>query len=164
MRLIFTCLLLALGAALAQDGHELFTAKCSLCHGPDGRGSERGPNLANNRRVRARTLDELRAVIRDGIPGRGMPAFDLAAADLGSVTAYVRSMSAPASEAHLPGDRSEGEQFFFGKGGCGACHMALGRGTAIGPDLSSIAREMTLSEIEEAVRQPSLRSRPDTAC
>jgi PQQ-dependent dehydrogenase (methanol/ethanol family) len=160
MRLIFTCLLLASGAALAQDGHELFTAKCSLCHGPDGRGSERGPNLANNRRVRARTLDELRAVIRDGIPGRGMPSFDLAAADLVSVTAYVRSMSAPASEAHLPGDRSEGEKFFFGKGGCGACHMALGRGTAIGPDLSSIAREMTLSEIEEAVRQPSAKIAP----
>src|SRR5262249_5506331 len=56
--------------------------------------------------------------------------------------------------------RTAGEQFFFGKGGCAGCHMVLGRGKAIGPDLSAVGREMTLDEIEEAVRQPSANIKP----
>ena len=54
-------------AALAQEGREVFAARCTVCHG-DGHGTERGPNLANSRRVRARSVAELLAVIRDGIP------------------------------------------------------------------------------------------------
>jgi quinoprotein glucose dehydrogenase len=38
--------------------------------------------------------------------------------------------------------------------------MALGRGKAVGPDLSSVGREMTLPEIDEALRQPSARIKP----
>ena len=89
-----------------------------------------------------------------------MPAFDLPAAELNALTAFVRSLSAPALESNLPGDRAAGERFFFGKGGCAQCHMALGRGKAVGPDLSSVGREMTLDEIDEAVRQPSVRIKP----
>jgi hypothetical protein len=33
-------------------------------------------------------------------------------------------------------------------------------GKAVGPDLSSVGREMTLPEIDEAVRQPSARIKP----
>jgi alcohol dehydrogenase (cytochrome c) len=69
--------LLAGAAALAQDGKQAFATRCSVCHGVDGRGAERGPNLANNRRVRSRSLEELRTVVRNGIPAAGMPAFDL---------------------------------------------------------------------------------------
>ena len=147
-------------AALAQDGRQAFATRCSLCHGVDGRGAERGPNLANNRRVRSRSADELRAVIRNGIPASGMPAFDLPSAELNALTGFVRSLSAPASESSLPGDRAAGERFFFGKGACAQCHMALGRGKAVGPDLSSVGREMTVDEIDEAVRQPSTKIKP----
>ena len=145
--------------APAQDGRLVFTERCSVCHG-DGHGTERGPNLANSRRVRSRSLDQLKAVIRDGIPASGMPPFRLPAAELEAVTAYVRSMSASASESNAPGNRAAGEQFFFGKGGCARCHMALGRGKAIGPDLSAVGREMTLAEVDEAVRRPSARIKP----
>src|ERR1700756_6043 len=123
MRLTLCFLLCISGSALAQDGRQAFATRCSVCHGPDGHGSERGPNLANNRRVRSRSLDELRGVIRNGVPSAGMPAFDLPAAELESITMFVRSLSASASEAHAPGDRAAGERFFFGKGGCGNCHM-----------------------------------------
>ncbi len=160
MRLITVCIWWIGSAALAQDGRQLFSERCSVCHGIDGHGAERGPNLANNRRVRSRSLDELRAVIHNGIPAAGMPAFDFPPAELAAVTSFVRSLSAPASEANAPGDRAVGAQFFFGKGGCSNCHMAAGRGKAVGPDLSSVGREMTLDEIEEALRRPSARIKP----
>jgi PQQ-dependent dehydrogenase (methanol/ethanol family) len=151
---------LLLMSASAQDARELFRNHCAVCHG-DGRGTERGPNLANNRRVRAQTVDQLRAVISDGIPGRGMPAFNLLPPDqLNAVTMLVRSFSAPASDSNPPGDRAAGERYFFGSGGCANCHMALGKGKAAGPDLSTIGRELTFSEIEEAVRQPAARIKP----
>src|SRR5438874_12786803 len=86
-----------------QDGKQAFATRCSVGHGVDGRGAERGPNLANNRRVRSRSLDELRAVIRNGIPASGMPAFDVPAAELNALTGFVRSLGAPASESNLPG-------------------------------------------------------------
>src|SRR5438093_1354251 len=137
MRLTAIYILLMSCVAPAQDGRVVFAARCSVCHG-DGHGTERGPNLANNRRVRSRSLGELQAVIRDGLPASGMPAFRLPTAELDAVTAYVRSLSAPAAEANAPGNRAAGEQYFFGKGGCAACHMALGRGKAVGPDLSTV--------------------------
>jgi PQQ-dependent dehydrogenase (methanol/ethanol family) len=148
------------GVALAQDGRLDFASRCSVCHGADGHGTERGPNLAKSRRVRSRSLDELRAVIRGGIPAAGMPAFDLPPAELDVLTAFVRSLSASAADANAPGDCAAGERFFFGNGGCAGCHMALGRGKAVGPDLSAVGREMTLDEIDEAVRQPSAKIKP----
>ena len=141
-------------ALLAQPGAQTFSAQCALCHGPGGRGTERGPNLASNRRVRARSIDEVKAVIRDGVPP-GMPAFKLA--DLDAVTAFVRAMSVSAADANAPGDRAAGEAFFHGAGGCAKCHMALGRGIAVGPDLSNIGRELTLAELDDAVRKPSAK-------
>ena len=146
-------------AAAAQDSRQLFEKHCSVCHG-DGSGTERGPNLADNRRVRAQSTGELRGVIQNGIPARGMPAFNLPPAELNALTLLVRSFSAPAAGSNPPGDRAAGERFFFGKGGCSACHMAMGSGKAAGPDLSSIGLELTFSEIEESVRQPAARIKP----
>ncbi|MDX1980760.1 MAG: PQQ-binding-like beta-propeller repeat protein [Bryobacteraceae bacterium] len=145
-------------AAQGQDARQLFEKHCAVCHG-DGHGTERGPNLANNRRVRAQSVEQLRAVIRDGVPARGMPAFLLPAAELDALTAMVRSFSAPAFESSVPGDRAAGEQFFFGGGGCSRCHMVFGKGKAAGPDLSTVGRELTAAEIDEAVRRPSARIR-----
>ena len=146
-------------AVAAQDGRALFEKNCAVCHG-DGHGTERGPNLANNRRVRGSSVEQVRAVIRDGVPSRGMPGFPLPAAELDAVTALVRSFSAPAFENHPEGDASAGERYFFGGGGCANCHMVMGRGKAAGPDLSSIGRELTFVEIEESVRQPAARVKP----
>ncbi len=86
-----------------------------------------------------------------------MPSFDLPPAELDSITLLLRSWNAPASESNPPGDRSAGERYFFGAGGCSQCHMAMGRGKAIGPDLSMLGRELTLPEIEESIRQPAAR-------
>src|SRR2546429_4160284 len=159
MRTRGLCIFLICNAALAQEGRQVFATRCAVCHG-DGHGTERGPNLANNGRVRSRSIEELRGVIRNGVPAAGMPAFDLPVAELEAVTLFVRSLSAAAAEANASGDRAAGERFFFGKGGCAGCHMARGSGRAVGPDLSAVGREMTLDEIEEAVRRPSAKIKP----
>lgn len=150
---------LFLASAHAQDAKQLFEKNCAVCHG-DGRGTERGPNLANNRRVRSQSLDELRTVIRNGIPARGMPAFPLPANELDAITALVRSFSAPAADSNPPGDKAAGERYFFSGGGCSNCHMSMGRGKAVGPDLSTIGRELTFAEIDDSVRQPASRIKP----
>ncbi|HEU0119841.1 MAG TPA: PQQ-binding-like beta-propeller repeat protein [Bryobacteraceae bacterium] len=147
-------LLFGLLAAGAQDARQSFERNCAVCHG-DGHGTERGPNLADNRRVRSSSFDELRGLIRNGVPARGMPAFPLPPAELEAVTQLVRSFSAPASESHPAGDVAAGERYFFGEGRCANCHMVQGRGKASGPDLSAIGREMTFVELEEAVKQPA---------
>ena len=44
-------------------------------------------------------------------------------------------------QAAVPSQTDRGEALFFeSPGGCGACHALKGKGTAIGPDLSGIAR------------------------
>src|SRR5690242_12890496 len=104
MRWNLACLLVFLGSAAAQQGRDAFAKRCSVCHGVDGGGSERGPNLASNRRVRSRSAAQLRSVIHDGIPAAGMPAFDLPDAELDALTGFVRSLSASAADAQPPGD------------------------------------------------------------
>jgi PQQ-dependent dehydrogenase (methanol/ethanol family) len=143
----------------AQDARQLFEKHCAVCHG-DGRGTERGPSIAESRRLRVRSIDELRGVIRNGVPARGMPAFNLPPAELEAITLLVRSMNAPAADSNPPGDREAGKRYFFGEGGCVRCHMVMGRGAVAAPDLSSIGRELTLPEIEESVRQPAARIKP----
>ena len=153
--------LIVLAAALlpAQDARQLFEKHCAVCHG-DGRGTERGPNLAENRRVRSSSIDELTALIRDGVPSRGMPAFKLPAPELDALTQFVRAMGGPAAAGAHAGDPAAGEQFFFGAGNCAACHMVLGRGKAAGPDLSQVGRELTFPELAEAVLQPNATLKP----
>ncbi len=154
MQRFWYALVLAAGLAWSQEPRENFGKQCGVCHG-DGHGTERGPNLVGNRRLRALSPNELRDVIRNGVPARGMPAFDLPATELDGLTAWVRGMNAPASQASVPGDRAAGERYFFGNGGCAGCHMVFGRGKAAGPDLSATGRDLTVTEIEEAVEKPS---------
>ncbi|MFN7926041.1 MAG: PQQ-binding-like beta-propeller repeat protein [Bryobacteraceae bacterium] len=151
--------LVCAAAAFGQDARASFSKNCGVCHG-DGYGTERGPNLAGNRKIRAMSKDDLRNLIRSGVPARGMPAFPLPAAELDGLTALVRSLNAPASEAGVSGNRAAGEQYFFGRGGCAKCHMVFGRGKASGPDLSATGRDMTVAEIEESIAKPSAKVRP----
>jgi PQQ-dependent dehydrogenase (methanol/ethanol family) len=97
---------------------------------------------------------EVENIIRSGT-SNGMPPFgSLPPADFAAVTALVRSLNSSAFEMPPSGNVEAGEEFFFGKGKCGACHLARGRGAAIGPDLSNIGRQMTAGELTRAVLDP----------
>ncbi|MEO7143406.1 MAG: PQQ-binding-like beta-propeller repeat protein [Bryobacteraceae bacterium] len=152
-------LAVALGPAFliaqsADDGARLYAEHCAACHGDDAGGGGRAPQLAGNRRVRARSPEQIYNVIHNGILQSGMPAFNLPAHDLAALAAFVRSLNAPAAESRISGDPIAGERFFFGKGGCAACHMVDGRGHAVGPDLSDAGRELTLADLRSALLEP----------
>ena len=75
-----SCLLVSLvlssPLARAQDveaGRRVFAGRCANCHGTQGAGGELGPSIVG--RVPLRNDQELEAVIREGVPGSGMPAF-----------------------------------------------------------------------------------------
>jgi putative heme-binding domain-containing protein len=141
-------------------GTAQFAQICSACHGPAGIGGDRGPALVNNRTLRARSADEIQLIIRNGTSA-GMPGFtSMAESDLQSVATFVRSLNSSAFDIQPTGDSPAGERFFFGKGQCNSCHMALGRGKPVGPDLSNIGRQLTLSELTQALTDPEATIAP----
>ena len=127
-----------------------------MCHGGGGEGTDRAPALANNRELRGVSEKEIATLIRNG---RGnMPAFSLLPADqIEELAHFVHSLNADAFEAKPAGDVAAGADFFYGSGRCASCHTAQGRGGTNGPDLSSIGRQVTLSELEQSLRQPDAR-------
>ena len=62
-----------LSAAEPPDIQQTYSTLCGGCHGDDGRGTQQGPGLAGNPSVRARSVQSLRNVIRNGIPAAGCP-------------------------------------------------------------------------------------------
>src|SRR5712692_3828632 len=64
--------------------------RCASCHGGDGNGGELGPAIVT--RIPLRDDGELSALIREGRPGRGMPASQIEAAELADLIRYLRSM------------------------------------------------------------------------
>ncbi|MGH9470278.1 MAG: c-type cytochrome, partial [Terriglobia bacterium] len=150
----------AVAAGQSRDAAASFSLECAGCHGADAHGTDHGPPLAGARDLRGRSISWIRRVIQSGIPSGGMPAFNLPAGELDALASLVHSLNSPASEALVAGDRAAGEEYFFGPGGCASCHMVDGRGQAIGPDLSNVARELTLGELRASLLQPSGRITP----
>ena len=60
-------------AQTADAGRQVFATRCATCHGTEGTGGELGPSIVA--RIPLRSDQDLEAVIREGLPGAGMPAF-----------------------------------------------------------------------------------------
>jgi PQQ-dependent dehydrogenase (methanol/ethanol family) len=140
-----------------EAGRRHFGSHCAACHGADGKGGERGPDIITTNNARRRTVDGLSELIRKGIPAAGMPGFQLPDRELQELVAFIHFLSAPAIESAVPGSIADGAAFFFGKGNCSSCHMVNGRGGLLGPDLSELGVERTLPEIEQSLRSPGTR-------
>ncbi|HEX5431600.1 MAG TPA: c-type cytochrome, partial [Bryobacteraceae bacterium] len=96
------CTILGTGVLLGQpqdSGRRAYQARCSRCHGGDATGGESGPNILAQ--IAARSNAEMAAFLRQGRPASGMPAFDLPAAEMTPLTAYLRSL-APVPREALP--------------------------------------------------------------
>ena len=133
-------------------GKKQFEARCGACHGADGRGGERAPNIVDQPNPRTRSEAGLRDIIRKGIPEAGMPGIQIPAPQLQSLVEFVASLRAPAAAKAVAGDVATGEKLFFGAGECAKCHMLNGGGGLLGPDLSRIGQERTAAQIEAALR------------
>jgi PQQ-dependent dehydrogenase (methanol/ethanol family) len=159
--LLAPSVLLSQTASQVADGKKIFAESCAGCHGADTYGTDRAPGLSGNRRVRARTLEQLHNIVLHGIPAAGMPAFNFPTQELDAIVAFVHSLNSAAFETPVPGNPEAGKQIFFGSTQqCGACHMVNGRGSDTGPDLSTVGREMTVEEIEGVLRHPDSNITP----
>jgi alcohol dehydrogenase (cytochrome c) len=97
MRALAPAVLLCAIPAFAQsqiDGAKQFATRCAGCHGSDARGGEHGPDIVNTEH--AQSTQELKRIIRDGIPGSGMPAFPLPDADVTALAKHIENLRAAA--------------------------------------------------------------------
>jgi len=111
----------------AASGKEAFSANCAGCHGLDGKGGERAPDIATRPQVRQLSDEAILQVLQKGVPNSTMPSFgflDLKTRQ--SLVAYLRTLQGAVPATKLPGDAHHGREVFFGKGGCATCHMVRG--------------------------------------
>lgn len=139
-----------------QRGQRLYQAHCGRCHGVLGMGGE-GPGLAVSRLPRAPDHAAVVDIIRDGIPGTGMPglrATILPDEEAALVAAHVISLR-QAQLVEIPGDPERGRQVFETTGVCFSCHIVEGRGVGIGPELTGIGMRRGPEYLRASLVDPS---------
>ena len=142
-------------APAVSQGRQIFASSCGACHGLDGRGGERAPNIASSAEVQKLSDADLVRVLQNGITGAGMPSFaSLGTTRIRAVVAYLRVLQNKNGVAHLPGDPARGQSLFTGKGHCSECHMVNGQGGFLASDLSSYAAGRSVDEIRATILDP----------
>jgi cytochrome c oxidase cbb3-type subunit III len=140
-----------------SEARVLFTMNCGSCHGADGHGGERGPDLATASEVQQLSDGDLARIIQHGVSGMGMPAFgSLAPGDVKAIVDYLRVLQGKGGGAplELPGDKRAGESLFFGKAQCSTCHVVNGKGGFIASDLSLYGSHETVGQIRGVITDP----------
>src|SRR5579862_9195918 len=100
------CPVLCLGQANEgglDQGKAIFRSNCAFCHGLTAQGG-RGPNLISSALLRSSSDDAIKAVIKGGVSGTTMPAFDFPKDDLDSLIQFLHSLAGSQSESKVPGD------------------------------------------------------------
>jgi alcohol dehydrogenase (cytochrome c) len=79
-----------------EPGRQPFEARCARCHGGDGNGGDMGPPIAL--RLAARDDEQLAALIRSGLPARGMPPSQIADPDMADLLKFLRAIQRRAAD------------------------------------------------------------------
>jgi putative heme-binding domain-containing protein len=163
--LTFFCLA---GALLAQhsitpadieNGSRLYNGNCVNCHGPDGDFIP-GVDFSHGKFPRAVSDDDIAHTVINGVPGAGMPAFNLVETQVALVVAYVRSLATTAGHfSASAGDSAHGKTVVDGQ--CLTCHRINGSGSRLGPDLSDIGAYRRAGELEQSLLDPDADIAPD---
>lgn len=141
-------------------GQRSFASRCAGCHGLDGRGGERAPNIVSNPQVERLSDLQLQRIVANGRPDFGMPAFRLIGpSEVKRVVEYLRTLQGAGGAATIPGDPKNGRLLFFGKAGCSSCHRVRNEGAFFGPDLSTYANGLPAKEVRRAITSPDPSSR-----
>jgi len=127
--------------AAIERGKATFGVQCSFCHGSDARGGEGGPNLIRAEIVmRDQNGETIAPVVQNGRVDRGMPKFDLSAAQISDIAAFIHTfrvggydISRDRPPTIVVGNAAAGEAYF--KTNCSRCHSATG-------DLKGLATKM----------------------
>ena len=141
------------------DGKQVFESRCAGCHGLDGRGGERAPDIAFNTKTQQRSDDELSQIVRRGFPGTGMPPFAALGSNVKNVVAYLRQLQGKNESARFPGNARKGRELFYGKARCSECHTVTGSGGFIASELSGFGGHRSPDEIRQAIIKPTSTNR-----
>jgi cytochrome c oxidase cbb3-type subunit III len=145
-------------AQVSAAGRRIFTSTCASCHGLDGHGGDRAPDILARPELQRMSEAEIARIIQNGIPARRMPAFGgtLEAAQIKQAAAYLHGLvHGRASAAEVPGNAAAGRELFFGRAACNKCHMVNGTGGFLASDLSAYGRMHSDGEIRNAIVDPS---------
>ena len=147
-------------AASVAAGKQTFETRCAGCHGLDGRGGERAPDIATNTKSQRRSDKDLSHIVERGLPENGMPSFNSLGRDgIANVVSYLRALQGGTGPSKLPGNADTGRTLFHSKAGCAQCHMVGGSGGFIAGDLSAWAGTRSTEEIRNAIIKPSVSNR-----
>jgi len=139
----------------SNEGKAIFESACAGCHGLDGRGGERGPDIANRQPVVQLSDGQIHEILRGGRPAAGMPPFAaLGETKLNAVLAYLRSLQGRGAKVVPPGDPQKGKVLFFGSARCSECHMVGGIGGFLGRDLTLYGANLSPKEIHSNIVNP----------
>ena len=138
----------------AEVGRWNFRIICAPCHGIHADGG-RGPDLTLGTYTAGDRDIDLFRVISRGVPGTEMAAYSGRLEDEGiwRLVSYLRSV-AHKENSSIAGDAAGGQQVFWGKGGCGACHRIGDKGSSLGPDLSRVGRQRSVAYLRKSILQP----------
>jgi cytochrome c oxidase cbb3-type subunit 3 len=146
-------------ATRIAEARKTFSATCAACHGLDGHGGERGPDIAS-RQVHELSNEELMRIVRNGISETGMPNFAyLGEAKTEALVAYLRVLQGTSAPLPMPGNPRNGEALFRGEAKCAECHMSQGVGGFIAADLSAFAAGTSPADIRRAILSPAKEGR-----
>jgi cytochrome c oxidase cbb3-type subunit III len=144
-----------------SDAKKTFESTCAACHGLDGCGGERGPNIATNQQVQRLPDSEILQIMREGRGYAGMPGFaSLGDSRLQAILSHLRKLQGVDSRAIATGNAARGKAAFFGKGGCSSCHMIQGVGGYLGSDLSQYGANNSPMEVRDAILHPNNENDP----
>lgn len=146
-------------AGAIEEGRSAFQSVCANCHGPDG-DHIRGIDLWRGQFRRQFTDADLSDIIRKGIPGTPMPASNVSEQQAARIVAYLRSTAASMRPGIVPGSPTSGRALFDGKGACTTCHAINGKGSHVGPDLSTIGALRRAAELEASILDPAAEVLP----
>jgi cytochrome c oxidase cbb3-type subunit 3 len=137
-------------------GGRVFNSTCAGCHGLDGRGSDKGANIAGSAKVRHLSDAQIAGIISNGVPGTGMPPFhNLGERQIRAVASYLRILQGKLDARTSTGNPRRGKEIFLGKGECSTCHMISGEGGFLGPDLSAYGSAMSAKAIRDEIVRPN---------
>jgi len=136
-----------------DEGAAAFRSYCATCHGIDGN-EVAGIDLGRGVFRRAVSNQDLVQIIRNGIPGTGMPASGLSQQQVSGVVAYLRQLASDTQADGKTGVAERGRAAFEGRGQCLSCHSVGGRGGRLGPDLSDIGRTRSWAALERSIVDP----------
>jgi len=140
----------------AAEAQQVFAANCAGCHGLDGKGGERAPDIVTRSQIRQLSDSQLFEILQKGMPRTAMPSFSyLGDPALHSLVSHLRTLQGNPKAVNLPGDARRGKQLFSGKGGCSNCHMIRGEGGFFASDLTGYSRGRSPETIHDAIVFPN---------